>query len=141
LPQPVFFDKLNTDVETRTNVTADIQSILGIAMRRRTANHVKVALSQPARVAHQLSNRGVFMRTKLVISQARLTGADGAGVPLFWPMRCYDRGKTRTNQIEAEAVADAVIHHALNNPKPSLGVVGSVLHKCSASERAGNSQA
>ena len=35
----------------------------------------------------------------------------------------YDRGKTRTNPKEAEAVADAVIEHARRNPKLSLGVV------------------
>jgi very-short-patch-repair endonuclease len=39
------------------------------------------------------------------------------------PDAVYDRGKTRTNPKEADTVADAVIEHALRNPKQSLGVV------------------
>ena len=41
----------------------------------------------------------------------------------YLPDTFYDKGKTRTNPKEAEKVADAVISHALQNPKQSLGVV------------------
>ncbi len=34
----------------------------------------------------------------------------------------YDRGKTRKNRIEARRVAEAIIDHAHNNPRQSLGV-------------------
>ncbi len=39
------------------------------------------------------------------------------------PEAIYDRGKTRTNPLEAEAVAKAVIVHAAKNPGSTLGVV------------------
>jgi very-short-patch-repair endonuclease len=39
------------------------------------------------------------------------------------PDALYDRGRTRTNRLEAKAVAQAVMMHAANNPELSLGVV------------------
>jgi superfamily I DNA and/or RNA helicase len=34
----------------------------------------------------------------------------------------FDTGKTRTNQIEAKVVAQAIVEHAINHPDLSLGV-------------------
>jgi hypothetical protein len=39
------------------------------------------------------------------------------------PHTVYDRGVTRTNPLEAEAVVDAVMEHARKSPRVSLGVV------------------
>jgi hypothetical protein len=41
----------------------------------------------------------------------------------YLPAAVYDRGKTRTNPIEAQAVAKAVIDYANKYPNQSLGVV------------------
>jgi very-short-patch-repair endonuclease len=123
LPPTSFFDKLNMDIEDEDNVTADIQSILGMCDAQGAPQRL---LRWHYRSRHEslisLSNRE-FYENKLVIfpspgSRSRM------GLSFHYLENAvYDRGKTRTNPVEAEAVADAVIHHALNNPKQSLGVV------------------
>lgn len=123
LPPTSFFDKLNVDIEDEDNVTADIQSILGMCDAQGAPQRM---LKWHYRSRHEslisLSNRE-FYESKLVIFPS--PGSKYKMGLAFHQLESaiYDRGKTRTNPIEAEAVADAVIQHAINNYKQSLGVV------------------
>lgn len=123
LPPTSFFDSLTSEPEDEDNPTTDIQSILGMfdaqdAPRRMLRWHY--------RSRHEslitLSNHE-FYENKLVIfpspgSRYRM-GLAFHHLPNTW----YDRGKTRANIEEANAVADAVMAHATRHPGVSLGVV------------------
>lgn len=64
-----------------------------------------------------------FYESKLVVFPTSGANRDATGISLdYLPQALYDRGRTRTNKGEAEAVAKAVIEHALNTPHMSLGV-------------------
>lgn len=64
-----------------------------------------------------------FYESKLVVFPTSGANPDAAGISLeYLPKALYDRGRTRTNRGEAEAVASAVIEHALKTPHMSLGV-------------------
>lgn len=123
MPPTSFFDKLNTETEDEDNVTADMQSILGMCDAQNAPQRM---LRWHYRSRHEslisLSNQE-FYENKLVIfpspgSKQRM----GLKFHLLSDT-FYDKGKTRTNPKEAEKVADAVIDHAIHHPKQSLGVV------------------
>jgi very-short-patch-repair endonuclease len=123
LPPTSFFDKMNSDTDDDENVTADMQSILGMCDSQGAPERM---LRWHYRSRHEslisLSNQQ-FYENRLVIfpspgSKHRL------GLSFHYlPNAFYDRGKTRSNPIEAEAVAAAVIEHAIKTPKMTLGVV------------------
>ncbi|SEM28312.1 AAA domain-containing protein [bacterium A37T11] len=123
LPPTSFFDKLNAEAEEDDeNETADLQSILGMCNSKGTPERM---LRWHYRSRHEslisLSNHE-FYENKLVIfpspgSRRRL------GLAFHHlPEAVYERGKTRTNPVEAAAVADAIIAHAQHSPHESLGV-------------------
>lgn len=123
MPPTSFFDKLNTDIDEDVNVTADMQSILGMCDAQGVAQRM---LRWHYRSKHEslisLSNQE-FYENKLVIFPS--PGSKHRMGLVFHHIAdsFYDKGKTRTNPKEAEKVADAVIEHALHFPKQSLGVV------------------
>jgi hypothetical protein len=123
LPPTSFFDKLNTETEDEENVTADMQSILGMCDGQGAPNRM---LQWHYRSRHEslisLSNHE-FYEDKLVIFPSP-GSKQSMGLRFHHlPDAVYDRGKTRTNPLEAEAVAKAVIAHAQKTPNLSLGVV------------------
>ena len=123
LPPTSFFDKLNTDIEEEENVTADMQSILGMCDGQGAPTRM---LKWHYRSQHEslitLSNHE-FYEDKLVIFPSP-GSKQNLGLRFHHlPEAVYDRGKTRTNPIEAQAVAKAVIAHAAKSPAQSLGVV------------------
>jgi hypothetical protein len=123
LPPTSFFDKLNTDIEEEENVTADMQSILGMCDGQGAPTRM---LKWHYRSQHEslitLSNHE-FYEDKLVIFPSP-GSRQNLGLRFHHlPEAIYDRGKTRTNPIEAQAVARAVINHAGKYPHQSLGVV------------------
>lgn len=69
-----------------------------------------------------------FYNSELIVFPSPQNRNEKLGV-LFFPISnsVYDRGGSRTNLVEARIVAQAVIHHAANDPNLSLGVVA--LHK------------
>lgn len=123
MPPTSFFDKLNTETEDEENVTADMQSILGMCDAQGAPQRM---LRWHYRSRHEslisLSNQE-FYENKLVIFPSP-GSKNRMGLSFnHLPDTFYDKGKTRTNPKEAEKVADAVIEHALRTPKLSLGVV------------------
>ncbi|WP_462264683.1 DUF3320 domain-containing protein [Mucilaginibacter sp.] len=123
LPPTSFFDKLNTDVEDEDNQTADMQSILGMCDGQGAPSSM---LRWHYRSRHEslitLSNHE-FYENKLVIFPSP-GSRQSLGLRFHHLANAvYDRGKTRTNPLEAEKVAQAVIAHARQSPELSLGVV------------------
>jgi very-short-patch-repair endonuclease len=123
MPPTSFFDKMNTDTEDEENVTADMQSILGMCNAQGAPERM---LRWHYRSRHEslisLSNHE-FYENRLVIFPSPGSKSRMGLAFHHLPEAIYDRGKTRTNPKEAEAVADAVIDHVLKNPKQTLGVV------------------
>ncbi|MGK9119067.1 DUF3320 domain-containing protein [Olivibacter jilunii] len=123
MPPTSFFDKLNTDVEDEENVTADMQSILSMCDGQGAPQRM---LQWHYRSRHEslisLSNQQ-FYENKLVIFPSPGSKYRMGLAYHHLPDTVYDRGKTRTNPKEAEIVAEAVMQHALHNPKLTLGVV------------------
>ena len=123
MPPTSFFDKLNTETEDEENVTADMQSILGMCDAQGAPQRM---LRWHYRSRHEslisLSNQE-FYENKLVIFPSPGSKSRMGLSYNHLPDTYYDKGKTRTNPKEAEKVADAVIQHALHHPKLSLGVV------------------
>jgi superfamily I DNA and/or RNA helicase len=123
LPPTSFFDKLNSDIEEEENVTADMQSILGMCDGQGAPTRM---LKWHYRSQHEslitLSNHE-FYEDKLVIFPSP-GNKQNLGLRFHYlPDAVYDRGKTRSNPIEAQAVAKAVIDYAAKYPNQSLGVV------------------
>lgn len=123
LPPTSFFDTLTKEADDEDNVTADMQSILGLADAQGASQRM---LRWHYRSRHEslisLSNRE-FYENKLVIFPG--AGSKERLGLLFHHLSdtVYDRGNTRTNPLEAAAVADAVVAHARNNANLTLGVV------------------
>lgn len=123
LPPTSFFDKLNTDIEEEDNVTADMQSILGLCDGQGAPSRM---LRWHYRSRHEslitLSNHE-FYEDKLVIFPSP-GSRQNLGLRFHHlPQAIYDRGNTRSNPEEAKAVAQAILAHAMSAPSQSLGVV------------------
>lgn len=123
LPPTSFFDSLTKEIDDEENVTADLQSILGMCQAQ---GLIPKMLRWHYRSRHEslitLSNHE-FYENKLVIFPS--PGSKHRMGLVFHHLKntVYDRGKTRTNPKEAELVAAAVVEHATKNPGLSLGVV------------------
>jgi very-short-patch-repair endonuclease len=132
LPPTSFFDTMVstegiTDGEEDgpgTNVTQDMQSILGLCAAQGMPSRM---LRWHYRSRHDsliaLSNHE-FYEDGLVIFPSPSRNRDGDGLSLrHLPSTAYERGTTRTNPLEADAVAQAVLEHARTHPEMTLGVV------------------
>ncbi|MEJ5253140.1 MAG: DUF3320 domain-containing protein [Chthonomonadetes bacterium] len=128
LPPTTFFERMTTDEdfsdeEEETDVVSDIESILDLAYSVVPKPH---QLRWHYRSKHhsliECSNR-LYYNDSLVIPPHPDQKPQDVGVVFHYlPDGIYDRGRTRTNQREAEAVVDAIIQHIENHPDLSLGV-------------------
>ena len=128
LPPTSFFDSLtgagddDPDDET-ANVTADIQSILELCKARQMPERM---LRWHYRSLHQsliAASNHLFYDDQLVIFPSPGGQGQLGLVYHHLPATAYERGTTRTNPLEAAAVAEAVLHHARHSPRRTLGVV------------------
>jgi very-short-patch-repair endonuclease/DNA polymerase III delta prime subunit len=123
LPPTSFFDSLSKESEDEESVTADIPSILGLCDAQGAPQRM---LRWHYRSRHEslitLSNHE-FYDNRLVVFPSPGSKTRMGLAFRHLPQTVYDRGRTRTNAGEAEAVADAVMEHARQHPKLSLGVV------------------
>jgi very-short-patch-repair endonuclease len=127
MPPTSFFDKLmgeEADPDEEVSETADMQSVLGLCLGRGMRSEM---LRWHYRSRHDsliaLSNQE-FYRGELVVFPSARRGIDGEGLRLdHHPGTVYERGGTRTNPLEAEAVVAAVVEHIRLRPTQSLGVV------------------
>ena len=126
LPPSSFFDRVvqsSEDDEDEESVTADIESILGLFVSRGAPERY---LRWHYRSRHEslvtVSNQE-FYDNRLVVFPSPDGGRVATGLRFHHlPDAVYDRGRSRANQKEAEAVAQAVMEHAVNTPGLSLGV-------------------
>jgi very-short-patch-repair endonuclease/DNA polymerase III delta prime subunit len=121
-PSDFFGREMESDEED--NVTSDIESVLSM-FRARGAQERYLSWHYRSRHESLIAVSNVeFYDRKLVIFPSSGTNARAQGLKFrHLPDALYDRGRTRTNRMEAKAVATAVIAHALDCPELSLGVV------------------
>jgi very-short-patch-repair endonuclease len=125
LPPTSFFDSLTGTGEDihEDNVTADIQSILELCKARQMPERM---LRWHYRSQHQsliAASNHLFYHDKLVVFPSPGGQGELGLVYHHMPATYYERGTTRTNPLEAQAVAEAVLHHARTTPHRTLGVV------------------
>ena len=126
LPPSSFFDRVvqsDDDEDEDESVTADIESILGLFASRGARSR---SLRWHYRSRHEsliaVSNQE-FYDGDLVVFPSPDVGREGTGLRFHHlPDAVYDRGRSAANQREAEAVAEAVMEHAVQTPGLSLGV-------------------
>jgi very-short-patch-repair endonuclease len=131
MPPSSFFDRVLVsdsvdDDELPQQLTADVESVLGLMKARGVPERTlrwHYRSRHPSLIA--VSNHE-FYENRLIVSPSPDHGEtpDGAGLSLrHLPMTSYDRGGTRTNVGEAQAVAEAVMAHAQGRASRTLGVV------------------
>lgn len=129
LPPTRFFAKLTSEIDEQedddsvTFQARDAESILDLCLAKGMPYRM---LNWHYRSKHQsliaVSNRE-FYDNKLFIVPSPYDAVAGMGLKFnYLPHAHYDRGNTRTNAVEAKAVAEAVIRHATERPELSLGV-------------------
>ncbi len=127
LPPTAFFSKMTSgsddDDEDGTGRVADIESILGLFTARGLPMRM---LRWHYRSKHQsliaVSNRQ-FYENKLFIVPSPYTVEAGMGLRFHHITHgTFDAGATRTNMVEAKAVAEAIVAHAHDHADLTLGV-------------------
>lgn len=110
------------DDDSVQQAAGDMESILGLCEQKgmpnkmlrwhyRSKHHSLIAFSNDA-----------FYDNKLFIVPSPYPANDNLGLHFVKVNGIYDRGKTATNRIEAQAVAQACIEHARRFPNLTLGV-------------------
>lgn len=125
LPPTRFFAKVAEGEEEDEDATAvsDVESILGLFSARGLQQRM---LRWHYRSRHEsliaVSNRE-FYENKLYIVPSPHTAQAGMGLRFHYIAHgIFDTGGTGVNQVEADAVAQAVVEHARAHPDQSLGV-------------------
>lgn len=127
LPPTRFFAKVVGEADekedTEETQAADVESVLGLCRARGLPERM---LRWHYRSRHEsliaVSN-SEFYQNRLLIVPSPYTRNSGLGLRFHHlPDAVYDRGNTRTNPVEAKAVAQAMIQHANEHPQLSLGV-------------------
>lgn len=128
LPPTAFFAKMTGNADSQDEdedgaQVADIESILGLFTARGLPARM---LRWHYRSKHQsliaVSNHQ-FYEGKLFIVPSPYTAEAGMGLRFHRiEAGLFDAGATRTNQVEAKRVAEAIIAHAQQHPNLSLGV-------------------
>ncbi len=126
LPPSSFFDRVvqsDDDDDDDDSVTADIESILGLfrskgAQRRQLRWHYRSRHESLIAISNQ-----EFYENGLMVFASPDGGRETTGLRFHhFPDAVYDRGRSQTNQREAEAVAHGIMEHAVSAPELSLGV-------------------
>ena len=137
LPPTSFFDRAaqsdDADDDADESVVTGIESILGLFSSRGAPSR---QLRWHYRSRHEsliaVSNRE-FYNNNLVVFPSPDSGREATGLRWHYlPDTVFDRGRSRTNRQEAEAVAQAVMEHAAHSPDLSLGVAAFSLSQSQA---------
>lgn len=127
LPPTQFFDKSTSDDENELEdgemAAGDVESVLDLCAARNLPNR---RLRWHYRSRHHsliaVSNREFYDNELFVVpSPERESGHRGLHFR-FVKNGVFDRGASRTNRVEARAVAKEMLQHALTTPELSLGV-------------------
>ncbi len=124
LPPTSFFDTMTQGSEDdEESNTANIESILGLFAAQNAPDRM---LRWHYRSRHEsliaVSNREFYKNSLVVFPSPDAERRDVGLKSRLLPDTAYDRGGSRTNPLEAEAVAAAVMEHAASYPLLTLGV-------------------
>ncbi|UAJ08880.1 DUF3320 domain-containing protein [Glacieibacterium megasporae] len=126
LPPTAFFVKMTSGTEEDEDGAgrvADIESILGLFTARGLPKRM---LRWHYRSRHEsliATSNQQFYEGKLLIVPSPYTTEAGMGLVFHHVVGgLFDAGGTRTNVVEAKAVAQAIVAHARDHPELSLGV-------------------
>lgn len=126
LPPTSFFENLSGNDEDQDEdelVTTDIESILGLLCGQGAPQRM---LRWHYRSQHEsliaVSNKEFYDNRLVIFPSPQFERKDIGLIFRQLANTFYERGTTRTNPLEAAAVADAVIDHARNYPNLTLGV-------------------
>ena len=121
MPPTDFFSR-DAEQEDDTE-TADIESILSL-FKAKGCNERYLRWHYRSRHESLIAVSNVeFYDSRLVVFPAAGQNRYATGISFRYnPDALYDRGKTRSNPGEAQAVANAVLEHARTSPHLSLGV-------------------
>ena len=123
LPPSSFFDQVVEFDDDWDSATADMESILGLFYAQGAPQRM---LNWHYRSRHEsliaVSNFE-FYENKLVVFPSPDSQRNDFGLVFHYlPNTVYDRGRSRANSKEAQAVAKAVMQHARTKPEQTLGV-------------------
>ena len=129
LPPTRFFERLtgnyDDDVEDdqlEAVPAKDMESILSLCCARMPTTTLRWHYRSRHHSLIAVSNQE-FYSNQLFIVPSPYTYSDHLGVKFHWIEKgLYDRGRSATNRVEAEAIAQAVIAHAQQYPDKTLGV-------------------
>lgn len=130
LPPTRFFERqLDSGdlIDGEHNVTADLESVLGLfvaagAPSRMLRWHYRSRHPSLVAVSNHLFYGDALTLFPSPVRDPATTPDLGLALRHL-PHAIYDRGGTRTNAAEADAIADAVVEHAQHRPELTLGVV------------------
>jgi very-short-patch-repair endonuclease len=123
MPPTRFFDSLIKDEEVdEDSGTAGLESILDLFAARAPERMLRWHYRSRHESLITVSNHE-FYQDRLVIFPSPDKSRENLGLVYHHlPQTVYDRGRTHTNLGEARAVAEAVMEHARNRPRLTLGV-------------------
>ncbi|MDI6104047.1 DUF4011 domain-containing protein [Actinoplanes sp. NEAU-A12] len=139
LPPTSFFDRaLGSGEEPGTNLPVlDFESVLELA--KGCGAFPSLGLNWHYRSRHEaliaFSNHAFYQSRLSVFPSAAASGPD-SGVALIPADGVYRRSTSRDNPVEAERVAERILHHFVSRPGLSLGVVTFSVAQAEAIDRA-----
>jgi hypothetical protein len=127
LPPTSFFTAADPDAGdewVEEEAAKGFESILDLAKGSGAFKSLTLRWHYRSRHEHLIafSNSAFYGGRLITFPSADATGPD-VGVHLLFVDGVYERGHTRTNPVEAAAVAQRVLHHFTTRPQLSLGVV------------------
>jgi very-short-patch-repair endonuclease len=128
LPPTRFFERMtgneeeDKEEEPESAPAKDMESILSLCCTRMPETTLRWHYRSRHHSLIAVSNQE-FYDNKLFIVPSPYAQSEHLGVKFRWlESGLYDRGKSSTNRIEAEAIAQAVLEHSRQHPEQSLGV-------------------
>ncbi|MCW2135581.1 DUF4011 domain-containing protein [Actinoplanes cyaneus] len=137
LPPTSFFDRAFTADATADTEVLDYQSVLELA--KACGAFAGMGLTWHYRSRHQALvafANDAFYQGRLSTFPAPGSGGPDTGVELFPVAGVYRRATSRDNPVEAERVAERIVHHFTTRPDRTLGVVTFSVAQAEAIERA-----
>ena len=131
LPPTSFFDKitqLDSESEAEDNDdlstlrTGDYESVLGLFQAKTLPRMLRWHYRSRHESLIAVSNAEFYQNNLIVFPSPETDRADAGLRYHHLPQTVYDRSKSRTNPLEAQAVAKAVMQHARTQPEYTLGV-------------------
>ncbi len=126
MPPSNFFDSISKEDDLDDDddhIARDMESILGLCVGQNAPQRM---LRWHYRSRHEslitVSNHEFYDHKLVIFPSPDADRSDSGLISRYLGHTSYDRGRSRTNKLEAAAVAQAVMEHARDYPMLSLGV-------------------